>query len=102
MAHNDFNNLDRQSLSRIEFQRRCSIEWQRVISCRIETWQVREMNPCREANSVGGHQIRTTANLADLSNPSARVLGLMPRPERFVFATQHPHWTRLGLHSEGA
>ncbi len=42
------------------------------------------------------------ANLAGLSDPSGRVLGLMPHPERFLFATQHPHWTRLGLRGEGA
>ena len=42
------------------------------------------------------------ANLAGLGDPSGRVLGLMPHPERFLFATQHPHWTRLGLRGEGA
>lgn len=42
------------------------------------------------------------ANLAGLSDPSGRVLGLMPHPERFLFATQHPHWTRFGLRGEGA
>lgn len=42
------------------------------------------------------------ANIAGLSDPSGRVLGLMPHPERFLFATQHPHWTRLGLRGEGA
>lgn len=42
------------------------------------------------------------ANIAGLSDPTGRVLGLMPHPERFLFATQHPHWTRLGLRGEGA
>jgi phosphoribosylformylglycinamidine synthase subunit PurQ / glutaminase len=41
------------------------------------------------------------ANIAALSDPSGRVLGLMPHPERFIHATQHPHWTRLGLQGEG-
>jgi len=41
-------------------------------------------------------------NIAALSDPSGRVLGLMPHPERFLFATQHPQWTRLGLEGEGA
>ena len=26
----------------------------------------------------------------------------MPHPERFLHATQHPRWTRLGLTGEGA
>jgi phosphoribosylformylglycinamidine synthase len=42
----------------------------------------------------------STTNLAGLSDPSGRVLGLMPHTERFLFATQHPHWTRLGLRGE--
>lgn len=42
------------------------------------------------------------ADIAGLSDPTGRVLGLMPHPERFLFATQHPHWTRLGLSGDGA
>lgn len=42
------------------------------------------------------------ADIAGLSDPSGRVLGLMPHPERFLFATQHPHWTRLNLQGHGA
>jgi phosphoribosylformylglycinamidine synthase len=42
------------------------------------------------------------ADIAGLSDPSGRVLGLMPHPERFLFATQHPHWTRLRLEGHGA
>ncbi|HLQ45403.1 MAG TPA: phosphoribosylformylglycinamidine synthase subunit PurQ [Planctomycetaceae bacterium] len=42
------------------------------------------------------------ANIAGLGDPTGRVLGLMPHPERFLFATQHPQWTRLGLRGEGA
>jgi phosphoribosylformylglycinamidine synthase len=44
--------------------------------------------PCRH-NPNGA-----TANIAGLSDPTGRVLGLMPHPERFLFATQHPQWTR--------
>ena len=33
-------------------------------------------------------------NIAGLSDPTGRVLGLMPHPERFIHATQHPQWTR--------
>lgn len=41
------------------------------------------------------------ANIAALSDESGRVLGLMPHPERFIDATQHPRWTRLGLTGDG-
>jgi phosphoribosylformylglycinamidine synthase len=42
------------------------------------------------------------ANIAGLGDETGRVLGLMPHPERFLFATQHPQWTRLNLRGEGA
>lgn len=42
------------------------------------------------------------ANIAGLSDQTGRVLGLMPHPERFLFATQHPQWTRKGLKGDGA
>ena len=41
------------------------------------------------------------ADIAGLSDPSGRILGLMPHPERFLFATQHPQWTRLKLEGAG-
>lgn len=58
---------------------------------------VHPVNERWDANPNGA-----TADIAGLGDPSGRVLGLMPHPERFLFATQHPHWTRLGLKGEGA
>lgn len=43
----------------------------------------------------------STANIAGLGDPSGRVLGLMPHPERFIHATQHPQWTRRRLTGSG-
>jgi phosphoribosylformylglycinamidine synthase len=43
----------------------------------------------------------SVANIAGLSDSTGRILGLMPHPERYLFATQHPQWTRLGLRGEG-
>jgi len=34
-------------------------------------------------------------DIAGLCDPSGRVLGLMPHPDRFVVGTQHPCWTAL-------
>lgn len=36
----------------------------------------------------------SVANIAGLSDPTGRVLGLMPHPERHIHFTQHPNWTR--------
>lgn len=41
------------------------------------------------------------ANIAGLGDATGRVLGLMPHPERFIHATQHPEWTRRKLKGEG-
>lgn len=43
----------------------------------------------------------SVANIAGLGDPTGRVLGLMPHPERYLFATQHPQWTRRNARGEG-
>ncbi len=43
----------------------------------------------------------SAANIAGLCDPTGKVLGLMPHPERFLHATQHPQWTRLRLGGQG-
>lgn len=42
-------------------------------------------------------------NVAGICDPSGRIFGLMPHPERHVEPTQHPRWTREGLsdHPDG-
>ncbi len=57
----------------------------------IETEVAYPHNP----NGSGG-------NIAGLSDPTGRVLGLMPHPERYLHRTQHPQWTRGGIPDEGA
>jgi phosphoribosylformylglycinamidine synthase len=41
------------------------------------------------------------ANIAGLCDPTGRVLGLMPHPERNLTPWNHPQWTRLGPRAEG-
>lgn len=36
----------------------------------------------------------STDHIAALCDPTGRVLGMMPHPERFVHRTHHPRWTR--------
>lgn len=36
----------------------------------------------------------SVGNVAGICDATGRVLGLMPHPERYVAATQHPQWTR--------
>lgn len=33
--------------------------------------------------------------IAGICDPTGTILGLMPHPERYTHATNHPHWTRL-------
>jgi phosphoribosylformylglycinamidine synthase len=54
---------------------------------------------------AGGYPVNpngSQGDVAGLCDPSGRVLGLMPHPERHVLPTQHPRWTREGLAAEGA
>ena len=46
----------------------------------------------KESNPNG-----STDNIAGICDPTGRVMGLMPHPERFVFPTQHPQWTRMEI-----
>ncbi|MBI2931599.1 MAG: phosphoribosylformylglycinamidine synthase I [Planctomycetes bacterium] len=39
----------------------------------------------------------STANVAGICDPSGRVMGLMPHPEKYQDPTNHPRWTREGL-----
>lgn len=40
-------------------------------------------------------------DVAGVCDATGRVFGLMPHPERFIFAHQHPQWTRKGLSGAG-
>ena len=33
--------------------------------------------------------------IAGITDPTGRILGLMPHPERFIRSTQHPNWRRM-------
>ena len=39
-------------------------------------------------------------NIAGICDPTGRIFGLMPHPERHFHPTQHPKWTRKGLKEE--
>jgi phosphoribosylformylglycinamidine synthase len=57
-----------------------------------------------EAGRPGPYPINpngSQGNVAGICDPTGRVLGLMPHPERHVLPTQHPRWTRRGLAEEG-
>ena len=41
------------------------------------------------------------ANVAGVCDPTGRVLGLMPHPERHIERTHHPRWTRSETLSTG-
>ena len=40
-------------------------------------------------------------DVAGICDPTGRVFGLMPHPERHIFGYQHPRWTREGLKDDG-
>lgn len=41
-------------------------------------------------------------NIAGLTDDTGRVFALMPHPERFIRASQHPNWTRRCIEEPGA
>lgn len=79
----------------------------------LDAWQAQDQIALRYTDAGGEIHTRNLIpypdnpngsawNIAGLGDPSGRVLGLMPHPERFLFATQHPQWTRRGLRGAGA
>ncbi len=40
-------------------------------------------------------------NIAGICNPTGRIFGMMPHPERFLTKWNHPRWTRENLPEEG-
>lgn len=59
-------------------------------------------NPdCSPGPGCSANPNGSACDLAGLSDPTGRVLGLMPHPERYLFATQHPQWTRRRLSGAG-
>jgi len=52
--------------------------------------------PAYPANPNG-----SLSDVAGVCDPTGRVLGLMPHPERNLTAWHHPRWTRLGPRAEG-
>ncbi len=45
----------------------------------------------RYVDNPGGSQ----GSIAGICDPSGRIFGLMPHPERYIEWTHHPYWTRL-------
>lgn len=54
-------------------------------------------DPCPAPYNPNGSQ----GDLAGICDPTGRMLGLMPHPERFVTWTQHPCWTSLPAREPG-
>lgn len=74
--------------------------------CLLQNAQLglRYSNDCGEVNdealpfplNPNGAQL----NVAGISDPSGRIFGLMPHPERHIEAVQHPYWTRRSTQPE--
>lgn len=74
---------------------------EQIALCYVNGARRGEKSISREVLPFPANPNGAVANTAGLCDPSGRVLGLMPHPERFLHATQHPQWTRLRLTGEG-
>ena len=57
-----------------------------------------------ENGNPGGYPINPNGSVLDIAgvcDPTGRVLGLMPHPERHIFGYQHPGWSGKGIKEEG-
>ena len=59
---------------------------------------------CDQAGVVGAQNANPNGSVDDIAgicDPTGRILGLMPHPERHLVSWQHPCWTRQGLKRHG-
>lgn len=63
---------------------------------------------CRYVNGTGNPTQKYPANpngtlnaIAGVTDPTGRILGLMPHPEKIVEITQHPNWRRGNVEAKG-
>lgn len=66
---------------------------------RVETKRLVVFRYCdRLGNPAQAYPLNPNGSLnaiAGITDPSGRILGLMPHPERFIRPTQHPNWRRI-------
>ena len=55
---------------------------------------LRYCDPAGQCGSPGANPNGSIDDVAALCDPTGRVMGLMPHPERFVHFSHHPNWTR--------
>ncbi|MCK5180047.1 MAG: phosphoribosylformylglycinamidine synthase subunit PurQ, partial [Candidatus Omnitrophica bacterium] len=56
----------------------------------------RYCGPAGKRAGYPGNPNGSVEDIAGITDPTGRVLGLMPHPERHFLFTQHPYWSRLG------
>jgi phosphoribosylformylglycinamidine synthase len=76
--------------------------------CVLEELNAKDMVVFRYVNAHGetgagypGNPNGSAQDIAGICDPTGRIFGLMPHPERHVEGTQHPQWTRRGRRDEG-
>lgn len=79
----------------------CRKEW--IVRGLAQSGQI-VLRYCDEIGRRSGYPVNPNGSqddIAGLCDYSGRVLGLMPHPDRHLFPTQHPQWTRRELKAEG-
>jgi len=81
----------------------CRLDWQLQGLLQAGQAVLRYVDPAAPlgASPYPANPNGSQGDIAGLCDPTGRVLGLMPHPERHVLPTQHPRWTRVGLKGEG-
>ncbi len=79
----------------------CRYDWIRKGLAQAGQVVLRYVDAAGKAGEYPTNPNGSQDDIAGVCDPTGRVLGLMPHPERHVLPTQHPQWTRKGLAPEG-
>lgn len=78
------------------------------LSLDLEKIENQDLVFCRYVNGEGKSTQKYPANpngalnaIAGVADPTGRILGLMPHPEKIVEITQHPNWRRGNVEARG-
>jgi phosphoribosylformylglycinamidine synthase len=78
---------------------------QKNVLVRLKQHQQVVFQYCNRQGSLAGYPENpngSAANIAGICDPTGRILGLMPHPERHIFALQHPQHAGVTVKKYGA
>jgi len=100
-AEGKFVVRDAELLRRMEEEARLVLRYKAIADCGTQSEIRNPKSEIRLSAPYPDNPNGAIGDVAGICDPTGRVLGIMPHPERFVDPTQHPRWTRQPARKAG-